>query len=171
MLFYVFYSCTTIKVARNKADNYHQKLSKVFVLIQSEVKAAKFSNTFAIKLMSAFKEHHIQGEFKEKHNLSLETDAEYLEKVKKFAPKQLMTIKQTAINLRAPSIINTIVFEIQISDTKSNTIIWKGALDIYGQIGLKDTIDKNLKKRNHFKHLINRYLMKTLISESSLFHK
>jgi hypothetical protein len=146
MLFYVLYSCTTVKVVSNKAGNYHQKLSKVFVLIKSEVKAAKFSNTFATKLMSAFKEHHIQGEFTQRHSLSLETDAEYLEKVKKFAPKQLMTIKQTAINLRAPSIINTIVFEIQILDSKTNKIIWKGELDIYGQVGLEDTIDKSLKR-------------------------
>lgn len=121
--------------------------------------------------MNAFKEHDIQGEF----SLSLETDAESFQKIKKFAPKQLMAIKQTAINFRAPSIINTIVFGIQILDTKTNTIIWKGALDIYGQVGLEDPIDKSLKrllkKFSYFKHLYNRHLNKNLIYEPSSFHK
>jgi hypothetical protein len=139
-------SCTTVKIASNKASNHHKKLSKVFVIIQTETKASKFSKSFATKLMTAFKEYHIQGEFALKHTLSLETNVEYDQKIEKFKPKQLITIKQTAINFRAPSIIDAIVFEINIIDTKNNQIIWKGELDVYGQVGLDDTINKTLKK-------------------------
>lgn len=149
ILLSVLLSCTTVKIVSNKADNYHQRLSKVFVIIQSETKASKFTKPFATKLMTAFKEHHIQGEFALKHTISLETNAEYNQKIEKFEPKQLITIKQTAINFRAPLIIDAIVFEINIVDTKTDQIIWRGELDVYGQVGLDDTISKTLKKIIH----------------------
>lgn len=146
ILFSVFYSCTTVKIASNKADNYHKKLSKVFVLIETDEKASKFSNAFATKLMTALKKQNIDGRFVQKTTLSLETDKEYLQKIEKFAPKQLVTIKQTAISYKTPSILNSIIFEINIIDYKTNKIIWKGELDVYGQVGLNDTINKSLKE-------------------------
>lgn len=146
LLFSMFLSCTTVKITSNKSSNHNQKLENVFVLLQSEAKAAKFTNTFANKLMLAFKKHNIKGKFSQKNNLSLATDKEYLQQINTFAPNQIMVIKQTAINFRAPNIINTIVFDIKIIDQKTSKTIWKSELNIYGQVGLEDAIDKSLKK-------------------------
>ena len=146
LLFSIFFSCTTVKITSNKSSNHNQKLDNVFVLLQSEAKAAKFTNTLANKLMLAFKKHNIKGKFSHKNNLSLATDKEYLQQISTFAPNQIMVIKQTAINFRAPNIINTIVFDIKIIDNKTSKTIWKSELNIYGQVGLEDAIDKSLKK-------------------------
>ncbi|MBL4642834.1 MAG: hypothetical protein JKY44_04495 [Flavobacteriaceae bacterium] len=142
----VIHSCTTVKIASNKADKYTKKLNKVFVLSQSEAKAQRITNTFSKKLMNEFKKHGVEGRFDSKNALSLKTDSEYFNKVKIFNPKQLMIIKQTAINYRTPTIINAISFEIQILEYASNNVIWKGELDVYGQVGIESSIEKSLRK-------------------------
>jgi len=142
----ITYSCTSIKVISNKADNYNQKLSNVFVLIQSEAKATKFTNKLSNKLMTAFKNSKIDGRYASKNSLSLETDQEFLNKIKSYNPNQLMIIKQTGISYRTPTIIESIRFKISILEYTSNTVIWKGELEVYGQVGLESSINKSLNK-------------------------
>ena len=140
------YNCTTVRVASNKATNYNHKLSKVFVITQSEAKASKVTATLSEKLMEAFKENEIHGRFELKSSLSIKTDTEYINKVKEYNPNQLMIIKQTAVNYRTPTIINAINFEINILDYTSNTIVWKGELEIYGQVGVDTSIERSINK-------------------------
>ena len=146
LLFSIFFSCTTVKITSNKSSYHNQKLDNVFVLLQSEAKASKFTKNCANKLMLAFKKHNIKGRYTQKNNLSLTTDKEYLQRINAFAPNQIMIFKQTAINFRAPNIINTIVFDIKIIDQKTSKTIWKSELNIYEQVGLENAVDKRLKK-------------------------
>jgi hypothetical protein len=146
LLLSIVYSCTTVKVASNKANNYNKKLTKVFVLTQSESKAVKVTDHISRKLMTAFKDKNIEGRFESKNSLSLTTDAAYQNKINAFNPNQLMVIKQTAISYRSPTIIDAISFEINILDYTSKVIIWKGELEIYGQVGVKSSIEKSFRK-------------------------
>lgn len=146
LLIAILNSCSTVKIASNKADEYTKKLNKVFVLTQSEAKALRITNSLSKKLMDAFKKHGIEGRFDSKNSLSLKTDSEYFNQVKIFNPNQLMIIKQTAINYRSPTIINAISFDVQILEYASNKVIWKGELDVFGQVGVESSIEKSLKK-------------------------
>lgn len=139
-------SCTTVKIASNTSRGNVNKLNNVYVLIQSEVKASKFSNSFGTDLMSAFKKYDIEGEFDTKNNLSFKTDENYLNSIKEFDPNQFIIVKQTAISYRDQNIIDAITLEINILNYPSNKSFWKGELDIYGQVGLKDAIRKSVKK-------------------------
>ena len=146
VLLSISFSCTTVKIASNISRENTSKLNNVFVMIQSEIKASKFSNSFGTSLMSAFKKYDIKGKFETKNTLSFKTDENYLNLIKEFDPNQLIIIKQKAISYRAPNIIDAITLEINILDYSSKKSIWKGELDIYGQVGLKDAIRKSVKK-------------------------
>ena len=43
-------------------------------------------------------------------------------------------------------IINEVTFEIKIIDSETKKTIWKGELEVYGQLGLNDSINESLKK-------------------------
>jgi len=139
-------SCTTVKITSNKEVKYTKKLNKVFVLTQSDAKALKITNALSKKLMKEFRTHEIEGKFISKNSLSLKKDSEYITMVKSFNPAQLMIVKQTAIHFRAPTIINAISFDIQILDYASNKVIWKGELDVYGQVGIASSLEKSFRK-------------------------
>ncbi len=145
LILLLFYGCATTSITANKADWYNQRLSRVFIYLNTPKEAEKYSEKLAAGILSEFRQNRTEGESSIRNPLSLEPEAEILEKINEYKPHQLMFIQLTALET-TNGILTGGNFEVTIIDNETEKIIWKAIIDAHGNYGLSTSIDQILDK-------------------------
>lgn len=132
--------CKTVKIESNKAEWYNNKLTKVYILFNSAEVFQAFSNDLGDDLVFFFNTQGVETKYRVKLPLSLETDEEIKNEIKDFGPAQLIVFTQSLTRNHAGG-----MFEISITETENGKIVWKGIIDIYGNVrhpGIKRILEE-----------------------------
>ncbi|MDO3695912.1 hypothetical protein QVZ41_13760 [Wenyingzhuangia sp. chi5] len=132
----VLSSCVSAKITSRKAEDFNEKINKIYILSRGAEDAKYFYKGFFIELEKYFNEENVKFESYRYDKLSLETDKEIDEKINKFSPDVVMLINQTesekhinAVGIGfTHSTITKGTFDIKIFLPNSEKIVWRGNL-------------------------------------------
>lgn len=144
--------CVTSKIASNKAPDFNEKISKVYLVIKSSKGAKEFSYSFKTAFLHALSARGITSDYYVMDELALESDKDINEKISKFNPQVLMVMTQTEAegynsnNFGGSSNISGGVFDIKIMLPESDKPVWRASLEAYGDNGIDVAVKKSVKK-------------------------
>lgn len=145
-------ACTSSKIVSNKAPEFTEKLSKIYLVMRSASGAKEFSYTFKTKFLKALADRGITSAYHIVDPLSLESDKQINEKIFLFNPQVIMVIAQTesqsysGYNRSTSDNVYGGVFDIKILQPGSDAPIWRASLETHGETGIGSSVDKAVKK-------------------------
>lgn len=155
----VITSCATSKITSNKAPDFNEKITKLFIMIKGTDSAEPFFKLFENQLSNFLNIKEIESKTHYFDPLSLESENDVNEKISDYKPNLIMVINQT----ESRQIMNSNgfgwgfgptniggTFDIKIFQPNSKNLIWRGNLTADGQFGLETSAikasDKLIKK-------------------------
>ena len=143
--------CASSRITSNKAPDYSDKLSKVYLLMRCSKGAREFSYTFKTSLLQALEEKGVQSDYYIVDPLALETEKDIEARVEKYAPKALLLITQTeskthsSYNWGTSGNITGATFDVKIVLPGSGKIVWRASLEASGSHGVDMAVRKTVK--------------------------
>ncbi len=136
-------ACVTVKIDSNKEASYTKKPKKIYILISGAKQAKIFCQAFSDGLQSKFNEKGIQSESYVYNPLSLETDSDIDKRINQYSPEALLVIKQKQVHSTNGGVDGG-TFELSLIDGATKKPVWKSELDVYGQMGMDDALEKSI---------------------------
>jgi hypothetical protein len=153
ILFSIFLpGCVTSKIESNKAPDFNEKISKIYLVIKSAKGAKEFSYSFKTAFLHALMEKGVTSDYYIMDELALESDKEINEKISKFNPQLVMTMTQTeskthsTYNFGGSNNISGGIFDIKILMPRSEKPVWRASLEAFGENGIDRAVEKSVKK-------------------------
>lgn len=92
---FIFSSCVTTNITSNKAADFNEKISKLFITIRGSEKAKPFFNSFIKEVSDNLSQNGIPSKKHYFDPLSLETEKDVENKIADFGPNLIMVVNQT----------------------------------------------------------------------------
>lgn len=144
LLFVIFMqSCVTAKVESHKQAGYNQKLKKIYLIVNGAKDSKKFSKGLLSGLNNKFNGMGIPTDGFIHDPLSLDTDADIQQKISDFSPDGLLIFKQTKISYTNNAVTGG-TFEVTLIDGKTKKPVWKGLVDVFGSLGINNSISTSV---------------------------
>ncbi len=155
--------CAT-RISSNKAPDFTEKITKLYVTIKGSEGSSKFVKSFLTNFNAKLNEKGVAVENYYYDPLSLESDEDLQLKIENYQPNLVMVINQTesrrTINNGfsggypgsggmgwGGSAANTgATFDVKIYRPNSKTPVWRANLKVDGQFGLASTANKITEK-------------------------
>jgi hypothetical protein len=137
-------SCVTSKITSNKAPDFNEKITKLFIVIKVTDNAKLFFSSFTIKLIASLKERGIELKTHYLRPLSLETEDDINEKIKAYSPNLTMIISQTEsrqtvsrFGFGSTGTTTGGTFDVRIFQPSSKNPVWRANLSVDTSLGLE----------------------------------
>src|SRR5206468_10544419 len=107
-----------------------EKLSKIYLVINSSKGASEFSYSFKTTFLQALADYGVKSDYYVKGPLSLESEKEISERINKFNPQFIIVVTQTesksfaGVNWASSNNINGGTFDIKILPPNSDKPVW-----------------------------------------------
>lgn len=151
----MFTSCATSKIASNKAPDFNEKISRLFVTVKGSDSAKAFFERFTTELDTSLDQKGIESKTYYFNPLSLDPEKEIHENISSYKPNLTMTINQTesrhnvnpyGFSLGYSSTNTGATFDVQIFQPNSKTPVWRANLTADSQFGLEISARKACEK-------------------------
>jgi len=151
----VFTSCATSKIASNKASDFNEKISRLFVMVKGSDGAKSFFERFTTELDTSLAQKGIESKTYYIDPLSLAPENEINEEISSYKPNLTMVINQTearhnvnpyGFSLGYSSTNTGATFDVKIFQPNSKTPVWRANLTADSQFGLEVSARKACEK-------------------------
>jgi predicted nucleic acid-binding Zn-ribbon protein len=144
-------SCAITKIQSNKAEDFNEKVHKVFITVRGSDGSKPYMKKLINSLRDELQTANIESSEYFFDPLSLETSKEIEKQIADYGPDVVMTINQTEMRATANpygwgSAQTGATLDIKLFKRNSEKPIWRASLKADGQYGLNTTSLKSAKK-------------------------
>lgn len=152
----LFGSCVSTSIRSNKAPDFNEKITKIYLLMRGSDSANDFFFDFRNELNKYFKVKGIEMKSYAFDPLSLETEQQLMERINEYQPQVVMLVNQTEArstsnayygwNLGRYSTPTGGTFDVQLRGPNEEKILWRASLNTDGNFGIATTATKAAKQ-------------------------
>ncbi len=153
VLFLLLTSCVTSKITSNKAPDFNEKITKLFIVIKVTENTKYFFSSFTTSFIASLKERGIEVKTHYLDPLSLESESDIDEKITLYNPNLTMIINQTesrqtvsVFGFGATGTTTGGTFDIRIFQPSSKNPVWRANLSVDSSLELETAAKKANKK-------------------------